>query len=62
MLLILRLVFGLLLAAGLVCFAFYIASGNAAWRRRGIAIVTWTVIAALGGAAVLGIEHLATSP
>jgi hypothetical protein len=51
--LILRLVFGLLLAAGLVAFAFYVATGNPVWRRRGLVIVKWTVIAGLGAAAVL---------
>jgi hypothetical protein len=58
-LLILRLVFGLLLAAGLVSFALYIATGNPVWRRRGIVIVKWTVIAGLGAAAVIVLEQLA---
>jgi hypothetical protein len=58
-LLILRLVFGLLLAAGLVSFALYIATGDPAWRRRGIIIVKWTVIAGLGAAAVIVREQLA---
>jgi hypothetical protein len=57
--LILRLVFGLLLAAGLVAFAFYVATGNPVWRRRGLVIVKWTVIAGLGAAAVLMRERLA---
>ncbi|MFM7505681.1 MAG: hypothetical protein ACKO3M_03795 [Rubrivivax sp.] len=53
-----RLVFGLLLVAGLLCFATYIATGNAVWRRRGIVVVKWTVIAALGFFAVLILERL----
>lgn len=57
--LILRLVFGLLLAAGLVSFALYIATGNPVWRQRGIVIVKWTVIAGLGAAAVIVLEQLA---
>jgi hypothetical protein len=57
--LILRLVFGLLLAAGLVAFAVYVATGNPVWRRRGIVIVTWTVIAGLGAAALILLERLA---
>lgn len=57
--LILRLVFGLLLAAGLVSFAIYVATGNAAWRRRGLVIVKWTVIAGLAAAAVIVLEQLA---
>jgi hypothetical protein len=55
---IFRLVFGLLLLAGLLCFALYLASGNVAWRRRGLVIVKWTVLAALGFFAVLILERL----
>ena len=58
-LLILRLVFGLLLAAGLISFAIYMATGNPAWRRRGLVIIKWTVIAGLGAAAILVLEQLA---
>ena len=57
--LVLRLVFGLLLAAGLVSFAIYVATGNPAWRKRGIVIVKWTVSAGLGAAALLVLERLA---
>ncbi len=57
--LIFRLVFGLLLVAGLVCFATYIATGQAVWRRRGIVIVKWTVVAGLGFFAVVILERLA---
>jgi hypothetical protein len=57
--LVFRLVFGLLLVAGLLCFAFYIATGQVVWRRRGIVIVKWTLIAALGFFAVLVLERLA---
>jgi hypothetical protein len=57
-LLILRLVFGLLLAAGLVSFALYVATGNARWRARGLVIVKWTVIAGLGAAAVIVLERM----
>jgi hypothetical protein len=59
MMLALRLVFGLLLAAGLVSFAFYVATGNPAWRLRGLVIVKWTVIAGLAAAAVIVLERLA---
>jgi hypothetical protein len=57
--LVFRLVFGLLLAAGLVAFAIYIATGNPMWRQRGVVIVKWTVIAGLGAAAVIVLERLA---
>jgi hypothetical protein len=57
--LIFRLVFGLLLVCGLLSFAAYVATGQAVWRQRGIVIVKWTVIAALGFFAVLILERLA---
>ena len=57
--LVFRLVFGLLLVAGLLSFAAYVATGNVAWRRRGVVIVKWTLIAALGFFAVLILERLA---
>lgn len=57
--LIFRLVFGLLLVSGLLCFAMYIGTGQQAWRRRGIVIVKWTLVAAFGFFAVLILERLA---
>ncbi len=57
--LVFRLIFGLLLVAGLLCFAGYVATGQAAWRQRGIVIVKWTLIAALGFFAVLILQRLA---
>jgi hypothetical protein len=53
-----RLVFGLLLVAGLLSFAMYIGTGDVVWRRRGIVIVKWTLVAALGFFAVLILERL----
>lgn len=58
--LIFRLVFGLLLVAGVLCFAMYVGTRQVVWRRRGIVIVQWTVVAALGFFAVLILERLAT--
>lgn len=49
----------LLLAAGLVSFALYIATGQVRYRRFGLVIVKWTVVAALGFFAVLVLERLA---
>ena len=54
-----RLVLGLLLVAGVLCFAMYIGTSDQAWRRRGLLIVKWTVLAALGFFAVLILERLA---
>jgi hypothetical protein len=57
--LVFRLIFGLLLVAGLLSFAIYVATGQVVWRRRGIVIVKWSVVAALGFFAVLVLERLA---
>lgn len=57
--LLFRLVFGLLLFAGVLCFAMYVGTGQVAWRRRGIVIVKWTIVAGLGFFAVLILERLA---
>lgn len=57
--LVFRLVFGLLLVAGIGCFAAYVATGQTVWRQRGLVIVKWTVLAALGFFAVLILERLA---
>jgi len=57
--LIARLVIGLLLFAAVVCFALSIATGQVRWRRRGIVIVKWTLIAGLAFFAVLILERLA---
>jgi hypothetical protein len=57
--LIFRLVFGLLLLAGILCFGMYIATNQPVWRQRGIVIVKWTVLAALGFFGVLILERLA---
>ena len=43
-----RLVFGILLLAGLLCFAMYIGTSQVVWRQRGLVIVKWTVLAAFG--------------
>jgi hypothetical protein len=54
-----RFIVGALLVAGLLCFAMYIGTGDVAWRRRGLVIVKWTIVAALGFFAVLILERLA---
>jgi hypothetical protein len=54
-----RLLFALLLVSGLLCFATYIATGQVVWRRRGIVIVKWTVVAGLGFFAVLVLDRVA---
>ena len=57
--LVFRLVFGLLLVSGLLCFAMYVGTGQAVWRQRGLVIVKWAVLAALGFFAVLILERVA---
>ena len=55
---IFRLAFGLLLLAGILCFAAFIATNDRRWQRRGLIIVKWTVLAGLGFVAVLVLERL----
>jgi hypothetical protein len=56
--LIARLLVGLLLFAAVVCFALYVASGQKRWRRYGLVIMKWTVIAGLAFFAALILERL----
>jgi len=57
--LLFRLVFGLLLVASVLCFAMYIGTNQIVWRQRGILVLKWTLLAALGFFAVLILERLA---
>ncbi len=57
--LIFRLVFGLLLVASLLCFAMGVGTGNPLWRRRGIVVLKWALVAAAGFFGVLVLERLA---
>ena len=54
-----RVIVGLLLLSGLLCFAMYIATSQLVWRRRGVTIIKWTVLAGLGFFGVLILERLA---
>ncbi len=54
-----RLVFGLLLVAGILCFAMYVGTRDVRWRDRGVLVVKWAVIVLLGFFAVLILERLA---
>jgi hypothetical protein len=47
----------LLIAAG-VCFAFYAGTGQQKFKRYGLVILKWTLIAAFGFFAVLAFERL----
>ena len=57
--LIFRLVFGLLLLGSVLCFAMGVGTGQVAWRRRGVVILKWALIAAAGFFGVLILERLA---
>jgi len=57
--LIFRLVLGLLLVASVLCFAMSVGTGSLWWRRRGIILMKWALIASLGFFAVLILERLA---
>lgn len=50
-------IFFLLLAAG-ACSAFYIGTGQVRYRRWGLVILKWTVLAALGFFGVLVLERI----
>lgn len=53
-----RIVFGALLLYGVLCFAMYAGTGQAGWRRRGLVVVKWTLLAAAGFFAVLIVQRL----
>jgi hypothetical protein len=57
--LIFRLVFGALLLASVLCFAMYVGTRQVVWRRRGVVVLKWTLIAAAGFFGVLILERLA---
>ena len=42
-----------LLVASALCFAFYLGTGNAGYKRWGLVVLKWTVVAALAFFAVL---------
>ena len=57
--LLFRLVFGLLLVASVMCFAMFIGTRQPVWRRRGMVVLKWTLLAAAAFFAVLILERLA---
>lgn len=56
--LIARLVFGLLAVASILCFAMFIGTRDPVWRRRGLLLVKWALVAGFGFFAVLMLERL----
>ena len=48
-----------LLLASAVCFGFYVATGQVFYKRLGLVILKWTIIAAVGFFAVVLIDRLA---
>ncbi|HRI17736.1 MAG TPA: hypothetical protein PL196_04355 [Burkholderiaceae bacterium] len=54
-----RVLFALLMVAAVFCFAMYAGTGQVRWRRSGLRILKWTLVAALGFFAVLILERLA---
>jgi hypothetical protein len=57
--LVFRLVFGLLLLAAIICFGLYAIHGDPRWKRWGLLLLKWTVLAGLGFFAVIFLERLA---
>ena len=56
--LLFRWVFLLLLLAAGVSFAFYAGTGRARYRRFGLVVLKWTLLAAFGFFAVLILERV----
>ena len=56
--LLFRWIVMLLLLTAAVCFAFYAGTGQARYKRWGLATLKWTAIAALGFFGVLILERL----
>ena len=56
--LLVRLLVLLLLLAAAVNFAFYAGTGNPRYKRLGVVILKWTLIAAVGFFAVLVADRL----
>ncbi len=56
--LIFRFLMFFLLGSSALCFVFYLGTGRAYFRRWGIVILKWTVIAALAFFAVLALERI----
>jgi hypothetical protein len=57
--LVFRWIVMLLLLASVLCIAMSIATGQPVWRRRGLVILKWTLIAALAFFAVIILERMA---
>ncbi|OYU92502.1 MAG: hypothetical protein CFE45_23000 [Burkholderiales bacterium PBB5] len=57
--LLFRLVLGLLLLASVLCFAMYIGTRQLLWRRRGVLVLKWAMLASAGFFGVLILERLA---
>jgi hypothetical protein len=53
-----RFVFGLLLLAAIGCFGMSLVTRDPKWRKRGIAILKWTLLAAVGFFGVLAVTGL----
>lgn len=57
--LIFRALVGFLLLASILCFAFYVGTGQVGYKRWGLLILKWTVVAALAFFAVLLLGRIA---
>ncbi|MDD2926771.1 hypothetical protein [Rhodoferax sp.] len=49
----------LLLLSAAVCFVFYVGTGQVRYKRWGLKVLKWTLIAAFGFFAVLILERIA---
>ena len=48
-----------LLLVAVVCFAFFVGTGDVRFKRYGLVVLKWTLIAAFGFFAVLVLERIA---
>ena len=53
-----RVIFGLLMIAAIVCFGMSLVTRDLRWRRRGVVILKWTLIAAAAFFGVLVVSGL----
>jgi hypothetical protein len=58
MIILLRVLFGGLLLASIFCFGASVMTGDVVWRRRGLTILKWTVVAGLVFFAGMILERL----
>ncbi len=57
-----RLVFGVLMLAAIGCFGMSLVTRDPVWRRRGVVIATWTLVAAAVFFGLIYLGSLGSTP